>query len=89
MPEYRGPRGTPEAEAAFAKWCADHKARVERQRTAFHALHPNNAKDRFRKAMLDRAWELLDVGECEAADALLEFLPEQDADKLLDELFGD
>lgn len=76
-----------EDEARFKEWCAEQEARCARQRSAWNAVYPNGAKDRFRDAMLQRAWELLEAGEAEAADALLEFLPEADGRKLLDEFF--
>ena len=36
-----------------------------------------------------RAWALLEAGEAEAADAILEFVPEKAATALLDEFFPD
>lgn len=41
----------------------------------------------LRKAMLDTAWRLLDETRCEEADAILEFLPPDQARALLDEYF--
>lgn len=75
-------------EAAFMKWAAEEAVRVAVQRAAFQALMgPSRAH--LQQLMLDRAWFLLDSGECEAADALLEFVPEAAASALLDEFFPD
>lgn len=71
------------------EWFAREVSRVESQRTLWTMVYDNSAKDALKIAMLDRAWALLDCGECEAADALLEFVPTKDADKLLEEYFGD
>ena len=58
------------------------RARLGRQRRAFAALESGPAKENFRLAVLSRAEELLQLNP-EAADALLEFLPEEDRDRLL------
>lgn len=58
------------------------RARVRRQREAFAALADGAAKDNFRKAIVARAEELLSINP-EAADALLEFLPKEDRERLL------
>ena len=63
------------------------RVRLERQRAAFDALPAGEARTRLRDLMLARAEELLSVNP-EAADALLEFLPETDRDKLLEAFFG-
>lgn len=73
-------------EAAFAKWVAEDRARIAGQRKAMLRV-PSRQRRALVALMLGRAWELLDCGECEAADALLEFCPEPDATKLLDEFF--
>lgn len=79
-------KGRKAHDEAFARWVAEERARVEVQRRAFARAQPNAE---VIKLMLDRAWALLDAGECEAADALLEFVPEWQATKLLDEFFPD
>jgi hypothetical protein len=61
--------------------------RIERQRTLWAMMPDSTAKDRLKEAMLERAWILLDSGQCDACDALLEFLPSKDAHKMLDEYF--
>ncbi len=65
--------------------------RIVVQRELFAALPsfgPGGcAADDLKKAMIDRAWALLDCGQCEACDALLEFLPEGDARAMLDDYF--
>jgi hypothetical protein len=74
-----------------ARWAAN-RLRIEKQRTLWAMTYPNAAKDRLKEAMLQRAWDLLDSGSeggAEACDALLEFLPADDAEKLLNELFRD
>jgi hypothetical protein len=47
------------------------------------------AADALKAAILDRARQLLDMGQCEACDALLEFVPEADASKMLNEYFAE
>ena len=63
------------------------RIRLERQRAAFEALPAGEARSQLRDLMLSRAEELLSVNP-EAADALLEFLPEADRSKLLEVFFG-
>lgn len=77
----------PSDKRAFEKWAHEEMVRVERQRTLWAMLPDTRALDSFKAAILNRAWVLLDSGECEAADALLEFVPDKDAQKLLDEFF--
>ncbi len=52
-------------------------------------LEPSLAADGLKRAILDRAWMLLERGEAEQADLLLEIVPEADARKFLDEYFGE
>lgn len=82
----------PSDKKEFQKWAENETRRVERQRTLFNMLPDTAALDRLKQAMLDRAWDLLDGGGlegAEAADALLEFLPSKDAESLLNEFFRD
>lgn len=58
------------------------RIRVRRQREAYAALPECVAKDDFRRAILARAEELLPINP-EAADALLEFLPKDDRERVL------
>lgn len=58
------------------------RMRVRRQRDAYAALPEGVAKDNFRDAILARAEELLHINP-EAADALLEFLPKDDRERVL------
>lgn len=67
----------------------DHNRLVERQRSLWNMLPDTTAKQRLLEAMLSRAWELLDCGQCEACDALLEFLPSEDAERMLRKYFPD
>lgn len=67
------------------------RKRIATQRAAFAELPaygPEGASvDQLKQIMIDRAWKLLDIGQCDACDALLEFVPEADATKMLDEYF--
>jgi hypothetical protein len=67
--------------------------RVKAQRALWAALPelgPGGAAVEALKAgIIDRASQLLDAGQCEACDALLEFVPEADASKMLSEYFGE
>jgi hypothetical protein len=66
---------------------ADHNARVSAQRHAFSRVRCDAARQSLMLAMLRRAWWILDAGDAEAADTLLEFVPEQHANALLYEFF--
>jgi hypothetical protein len=74
-------------EEAYAK----ERARINVQRALWAALPefgPGGvAAETLKKAIVDRAWKLLDEGQCEACDALLEFVPEADAEAMLSEYF--
>lgn len=61
----------------------EHEKRIERQRTLFAMLPSSNATDRLRAAMLQRSYDLLWDGDCSGCDAILEFVPSKDADKML------
>lgn len=73
--------------AEWAERAAAHKLRVNSQRAAFRKVPNSSEKAALLVAMIERAWWLLDAGECEAADALLEFVPEDHADTLFDQFF--
>lgn len=60
------------------------KRRVDRQRTAFTMVPDTDGKSRLKEAMMQRAYDLIWDGDCQGADALLEFLPSDDATKVLD-----
>lgn len=62
---------------------ADEDRRTERQRTLFAMLPPGNAVDRLREAMLQRAYDLLWDGDPLGCDALIEFLPSADVDRMM------
>jgi hypothetical protein len=68
---------------------AEEQERIARQRAVFDKYWRDPEHDPIRLAMLRRAYEILVVDRIapEAADALLEFLPEEDAQKLLDLCF--
>lgn len=75
---------------AYAEWAATEAERIRRQRLYLtHLQEQRIIRDGMIQRMLDRAWELLDAGEAEAADALLEFVPEALAEKLLGEFFDE
>lgn len=65
------------------------RQRIERQRTLFAMMPDTTARDRLKDGIIARAWELLDIGECAACDALLEFVPSKDAEKMLNEYFAE
>lgn len=86
----------------FAKIAAEYKGRdrvltnheerqrIARQRALFEEVDeqaPSPAVNALKEAIIERAWALLDMGESAACDALLEFVPEADATKMLDEFF--
>jgi hypothetical protein len=56
---------------------------IEQQRTLFAMLPSSNAADRLKEAMLQRAYDLLWDGDGNGCDALLEFLPSNDVEALL------
>lgn len=62
----------------------EERRRIDRQRTLFNVLPTCRPKDKLKNAMLQRAYDLLWDGECEACDALTEFLPSDDVTKMLD-----
>jgi hypothetical protein len=76
-------------DAAYEKWAAEERARIAYQRKPLTQSKPGPVRQALIKRMLDRAWALLDAGECEAADALLEFVPADQAETLLNEFFPD
>lgn len=73
---------------AYEQWAAAERERARRQRTYLTSLK-GSLRDALIVKMLERAWELLDANEAEACDALLEFVPEEMADAMLDEYFRD
>ena len=99
------PRTNPLVLDGLAKIAAEYKGRervfdacqererVKQQRKLFAALPtlgPDGvAAEALKQAMIDRAWRLLDEGEVTACDVLLEFVPEEEADKMLHEYFPD
>ena len=63
---------------------AEDNKRIERQRTLFNTLPDSERVAALRKAMLQRAYDLLWDGDCMGCDALTEFLPSADVEKMLD-----
>lgn len=66
------------------QYSEEDQKRVDRQRTRFNMLPTGGEKERLKKAMLQRAYDLIWDGDTEGCDALLEFLPSDDVGKLLD-----
>lgn len=62
---------------------ADRK-RVDRQRTLFAGIVNGPAKEALKKAMLQRAYDLLWDGDASGCDALLEFLPSREVEQMLE-----
>lgn len=72
-----------EALAEGRRYTAEDETRIKRQRTLFAMLPSCNATDRLRAAMMQRAYDLIWDGQATECDALLEFLPSADAEKVL------
>jgi hypothetical protein len=68
--------------AEHRDWNADEEKRVEQQRTLFGMLPSCNPTDRLKAAMLQRAYNLLWDGDCMGCDAIAEFIPSRDIDKM-------
>jgi len=64
-------------------WSSEEERRCERQRTLFALLPDCHATDRLKEAMLQRAYDLLWDGDALGCDALIEFLPSVDVERLL------
>lgn len=77
-----------ERDAAYKAWLAMEADRVFHQRAWLTSYH-NVIGDALIRAMLIRAEALLDMGEADAADALLEFVPESSADRFLEKYFAE
>jgi nitric oxide reductase activation protein len=60
----------------------DEDRRIERQRTLFNMLPSCGATDRLKAAMLQRCYDLMWDGDAQACDALAEFLPSADVEKM-------
>lgn len=69
------------AEKRDGRWKQEEQL-IERQRTLFAMLPSMNCVDRLKAAMLQRAYDLLWDGDAAGCDALIEFLPEKDVDKM-------
>jgi hypothetical protein len=87
LSEYRGDTSTPLGKAASELWRKEENERIARQRELWRLAGFGPAKAALKQAMLERVWTLLDHANPEAADALLEFLPEADAEAILTEYF--
>jgi hypothetical protein len=72
---------------AYDRWAAAEAVRCRQQREPLSSRRRGPWRGRLIEMMLDRAWLLLDSGEAEACDALLEFVPEDRAEALLREYF--
>jgi hypothetical protein len=69
--------------AEHRNWNENEERRVAQQRTLFAMLPSCNATDRLKAAMLQRAYDLLWDGDALGCDALIEFLPSKDVDKMM------
>jgi hypothetical protein len=82
-----------DADAERERWWREENERIAAQRALWAALPEFGpgavAADALKAAMIERAWQLLDGGQWEACDALLEFVPEADASKMLNEYFAE
>lgn len=56
--------------------------RISRQRNFFTFLPPSQAKDDLKASMLQRAYDLMWEGFCTETDAIVEFLPSADVDRM-------
>lgn len=89
MPITNAKKRRARADEEWERKCAEESARIARQREVFARLPHCRERQALMAAMLDRAFALLDGGQCEACDALLEFVPEEKSDALLSEYFND
>jgi hypothetical protein len=62
----------------------EEERRIERQRSLFAMLPSSDATDRLRDAIAQRAYDLMWDGDALSTDALLEFLPSDLAEQVLD-----
>ncbi len=76
-----------EEEARRRAELAANEKRVSQQRALFDALDGCAAKDRLLHMMRQRVFDLLNECRVDEADAILEFMPEQEADAILSDFF--
>lgn len=72
---------------AFEAWAAKENARRDRQRQPLSRFLRGNGAKLLIELLCDRAWALLEMGEADAADELLDFVPAARADALLNQFF--
>lgn len=70
-------------------WTEGDEKRVEQQRTLFAMLPSMNAVDRLKDGMLQRAYDLLWDGDCSGCDAITEFLPAKDVERMFEAYAND
>lgn len=63
--------------------------RIAAQRNLFTFLMPSAAKELLLQGMLKRAEDLFYAGKSKECDAILEFVPSADADRLLNSLLDE
>ena len=63
--------------------------RIARQRNLFTFLPVTQSVDRLKEGMLQRAYDLLCDGDTSGCDAILEFLPSRDVERMLDAWLDD
>lgn len=71
-----------EAVADGRRHSPEEQQRIERQCTVFAMLPDMGAVDRLKAAMLQRCYDLMWNGDPLACDALAEFLPERDVERM-------
>jgi len=67
---------------AEGRFLDDEERRIGRQRTKFNMLPSSRSTDELRDAMLQRAYDLMWDGMCTECDALVEFLPSADVERM-------
>lgn len=65
-------------------WNDAEERRVGRQRTLMAMVPDTRAKDSLKEAMLQHAYDLMWEGNCAGADAITEFLPSLEVEKMFD-----
>lgn len=60
----------------------EEEKRIGRQRTLMEMIPDSRAKDQLKAAMLQRAYDLMWNGQGTECDAILEFLPSKDAERM-------
>lgn len=62
----------------------EYQKKIDRQRTLFNTLPTGREKNKLKEAMMQQAYDRMWDGDTDGCDALLEFLPSDDASAVLD-----